>query len=91
MVRSEYVGDVMDLFEITRTCTANGEHRTETAYVVATGMVQALQVHAQRFTFDGRVLSIRCMEADVVIEEPSEPADAVSQIGFRVEDDDAEA
>lgn len=80
---------MMDLFEITRTCTANGEHRTETAYVVASGMVQALQVHAQRWTFDGRVMSVRCVEADVVIEDACEQTDAVSQVGFRLEEDDA--
>lgn len=80
----------MDLYEITRTATTKGEHATLVDYVVASGLVQAIQLHASRFTFDGKVLGVRLLESEIVIEEPSEPLDVVSQTGFRTEEDEEE-
>lgn len=81
----------MDLYEITRASSVNGEPRSFLDYVVASSIANAAQIHAQTAP-EGLVLSMRGLGSVLAIEAEGEDVDAVSQMGFRLqEDDDGEA
>lgn len=78
----------MDLYEVTRTGTVNGEARTFTDYVVASSLANAASIHQQTAP-EGLVLNIRGLGGVLAIEaEGDEYTDAVSQMGFRLQEDE---